>query len=120
MSWEEVSACCVSDATFSSSAMQRVYGRRASRSALTPMPYVDRIDPAGSRSVPGPTRTGVVGLTALLTQIVIIAAIGNQWVTDRIFDSILRDNTDFSRDFKQALIVFNWRFAPQHADQHSW
>ncbi len=61
-------------------------------------------------------------LAALIIQIVIIAAVGNQWVTNRIYDSTVGDSNDsFAHYLKYSLITYNWRFAPQNGDsQHNW
>jgi hypothetical protein len=72
-------------------------------------------------------RTGLVVLAAVLTEIVVIAAIGNQWVTKHIADSIQQDqlrragsaSAGFGTDFKTALLTYNWRFAPQSGDHQN-
>lgn len=79
--------------------------------------------PAGEQRRP-PTaqlRPGLVVLAALLTQIVVIAAEGNQWVTVRIARSIGNGDSDFVRGLKSALLTYNWRLTPQRFDtEHSW
>ncbi|HKC29193.1 MAG TPA: hypothetical protein VKB75_14365 [Jatrophihabitans sp.] len=71
-------------------------------------------------------RTGLVVLAAVLTEIVVIAALGNQWVTKHIADSILRDQLNragrpagFGTDFKTALLTYNWRFSPLPTDHQN-
>ena len=63
--------------------------------------------------------------TAVVTQIVIIGAACNQWVSDRIGNQILKsalnNGSATVRDFKQSLIAFGWRYAPRSFDhQHIW
>lgn len=63
--------------------------------------------------------------TAVVTQIVIIGAACNQWVSDRIGNQILKSALNNGnatvRDFKQSLIAFGWRYAPRSFDhQHIW
>jgi hypothetical protein len=77
------------------------------------------------RAPAGTARTGVLVFAAVVTQIVIIGAACNQWVTERIGNQILRsalnNGSPTVRDFKQSLIAFNWRYAPRSFDhQHIW
>jgi hypothetical protein len=70
-------------------------------------------------------RTAPVILAALLTEIVVIAAASNQWVSERIAQQIQRSMVNGGsqgvRDLKATLLVYNWRIAPQPGDtQHSW
>lgn len=69
-----------------------------------------------------PTRPGVLALAAVLTELVVIAAIGNQWIAKHEIQWILNENKSaFVRDMKSALFVFNWRFAPESGDtDHTW
>lgn len=100
---------------------------------LIAMAYVDGMDPtaptsaapAPARAQPGAARTGLVVFASLVTEIVIIGAACNQWVSDRIGDQIIRsalhNGSPTVRDFKQALFAFNWRYAPRSFDhQHNW
>lgn len=78
--------------------------------------------PVRIRPEPTPARPGAIALAAVLTELVIIAAVGNQWITKRAFQWILNENRSaFARDLKSALVVYNWRFAPQSGDtDHIW
>ena len=78
--------------------------------------------PVRDRPEPPPTRPGALALAAVLTELVIIAVVGNQWITKRAFQWILNeDKSAFARDVKSALVVYNWRFAPQSGDtSHIW
>lgn len=69
-----------------------------------------------------PTRPGVLALAAVLTQLVVIGATGNQWIAKHEIQWILNENKSaFVRDLKSALFVFNWRFAPESGDaNHTW
>jgi hypothetical protein len=78
--------------------------------------------PTRVRRDPPPTRPGVVALAAVLTELVIIGAVGNQWVAKRAVEWVINEHKSaFVRDLKSALIVYNWRFAPQSGDtDHIW
>lgn len=69
-----------------------------------------------------PTRPGVLALAAVLTELVVIGATGNQWIAKHEIQWILNENKSaFVRDLKSALFVFNWRFAPESGDaDHTW
>lgn len=68
------------------------------------------------------TRPGAIALAAVLTELVVIGAIGNQWIAKHEIQWILNENKSaFVRDLKSALFVFNWRFAPETGDtDHTW
>jgi uncharacterized membrane protein YeaQ/YmgE (transglycosylase-associated protein family) len=60
-------------------------------------------------------------LAAVLTEIVLIGALANQWVAERAGRWILNERSGFVADLKAMLLVYNWRFAPQHGDtEHAW
>jgi hypothetical protein len=89
------------------------------------MPYVDGMEPAGPQAAPASVRTGLVVLTALLSEVIVIAAACNQWVAVRIGDqlqrSLISGGSATARDFKATLLVFNWRFVPRAGDaDHVW
>lgn len=70
-------------------------------------------------------RTGSIVFVAVLVEIVAIGAAGNQWVTQRVANSILRSyvtgGSDGARYLKATLINYNWRFAPRGDDHvHAW
>jgi hypothetical protein len=68
-----------------------------------------------------PTRPGAVALAAVLTELVVIAAVGNQWIAERAGHWIANERSAFVADLKATLLVYNWRFAPQQGDvEHSW
>ena len=69
-----------------------------------------------------PARAGWIVLAALLTELVVIGAAANQWVTTRIFRQVYEGSgSDGVRDLKETLIVYNWRWTPQSGDtEHSW
>jgi hypothetical protein len=68
-----------------------------------------------------PTRPGFVALAALLTEFVVIAAIGNQWVTPKLARAVVNERSHLVSDFKSSLVTYNWRFAPEQGDtQHVW
>jgi hypothetical protein len=73
------------------------------------------------RPEPVSTRPGLVVLWALLAELVVIAAIGNQWVTRRLVQAYINERSTFVSDVKASLITYNWRFGPQDGDaNHVW
>lgn len=92
------------------------------------MPYVVRMDPVSQPSEPvrtrpeaPPVRPGNVVLAAVLTELVVIAALGNQWLAERDAHWIVNERSSLVRDFKIALLSLNWRFTPLSGDtQHTW
>jgi hypothetical protein len=68
-------------------------------------------------------RPGVIVLTALLVEIVVIAGIGNQWVSKQL-QNYLSDHpgaADYTRGAVQAALTFHWRFAPANGQStHVW
>jgi hypothetical protein len=92
------------------------------------MAYVVRMEPLSDTDEPPrerpealPTRVGLVVLAAVLTQIVVIAAIGNQWVTPKLVQAYINERSTLVSDFKASLITYNWRFNPQAGDVgHVW
>lgn len=73
----------------------------------------------------GPVRTGAVVLAALLTELVVIGAACNQWVTEKVAHSLTRSfingGSQGSQDLRAAVLTYNWRFAPQSGDtEHIW
>lgn len=73
----------------------------------------------------GPVRTGTVVLAALLTELVVIGAACNQWVTEKVAHSITRSiitgGSQGSQDLRAAVLTYNWRFGPQRGDtDHIW
>lgn len=65
-------------------------------------------------------RTGLLMLVAFLVELVLIAAGGNQWVTDKL----LRANTDLGTvafGLRNVALTFAWRFTPRGSDpEHFW
>ncbi len=93
------------------------------------MAYVVRMDPLTQSSEPPPGRSeqpavrpGVAVLAAVLTELVVIGVLGNQWLTEREAHWIVNEtHSALARDFKVSLLTFNWRFAPLAQDtQHTW
>lgn len=74
------------------------------------------------RPEPSASRPGALAVAAVLTELVVIGATGNQWIAKHEIQWILNENKSaFVRDLKSALFVFNWRFAPQSGDtDHTW
>ena len=69
-------------------------------------------------------RTGWAVLAAFLTQVVIVAGVGNQAVTNamnRYLAAPGRQFADYSRGAVDAMLTFHWRFAPRPAEAtHEW
>lgn len=92
------------------------------------MAYVVRMDPESepaqpirSRPEPPAARPGPIVLAAVLTEIVVIGALANQWIAERAGHWIINERSGFVADLKAMLLVYNWRFAPQHGDtDHVW
>ena len=105
--------------------MPRVYEPLFTDSWLTLTGMDPQPEPPAQRRVrpeAPPTRPGVLALAAVLTELVVIGAIGNQWIAKHEIQWILNENKSaFVRDMKSALFVFNWRFAPESGDtDHTW
>lgn len=74
-----------------------------------------------SATAPAEVRVGWVVLAAILTEIAVIAAACNQWVTVRIFRQIIRGGSRGEIGLKEMLLTYNWRLTPQRGDTaHSW
>lgn len=58
-------------------------------------------------------RTGLIVLAALLTELVIIAAADNQWVSDKIGRNELRTNSVALRSLANSWLTFTWRVSPR-------
>jgi hypothetical protein len=80
--------------------------------------------PAGTSGWAGPTyappaaattvrkgRPWLIAIVSTLTLLVLIAAIGNQWVTDKIADHV--GGESFSDRFLSGLTTYSWRFSPR-------
>jgi hypothetical protein len=75
------------------------------------------------RARPEPPRThvGTVVLATVLTELVLIGGLANQWMSERAGTWILNERSELVANLKAMLIVFNWRFAPQSGDTgHVW
>jgi hypothetical protein len=48
----------------------------------------------------------------------VIAALGNQWITPKIFRAVINERSLLVSDLKASLSAFNWRFLPP-ADDHA-
>jgi hypothetical protein len=84
-------------------------------------PLSDTSDPPRERPEAPAVRVGLVVVTALLTEFVTIAAIGNQWVTPKLVRAYINERSTLVSDFKASLITYNWRFTPQDGDVgHVW
>ena len=69
-------------------------------------------------------RPGLVTLVAVLVEIIVIAAAGNQWVGDRVNDAADQPGT-LGYDAASALLTFYWRFGvasndPFHTVYGQW
>jgi hypothetical protein len=92
------------------------------------MAYVVRMDPVSepaqpirSRPEPPAARPGPIVLAAVLTEIVLIGALGNQWIAERVPRWVFNERSGFVAQVKTMLLVYNWRFAPQQGDtEHAW
>lgn len=95
------------------------------------MAYVGPMDPLSERREPVPqepgpdgARTGPIVAAALLTQLVVIGAACNQWVTPHVISSLFNGNEDrhaFLYNLKATVLTYNWRLTPEHGDsQHTW
>ena len=63
------------------------------------------------------TRTGLVVLIAVITEIVLIGGGANQWVTKRIVEHA--SGTD-RRLIDSAWLTYTWRFSSQHGEDAVW
>lgn len=116
---------------------------RAAAGQRSAMPYVGRMEPEYPRyDAPPPTptaadnapaartaRTPILLLVALLTELVVLAAVDNTWVADKIFKTpsptrpvtAALDSDLFKLHMRESLVVFRWRFTPGAGDhQHIW
>jgi hypothetical protein len=74
-----------------------------------------------ARPEPPSTRPGAVVLAAVLTEIVIIAALANQWITPHLISSVINEKHAFLHNLKATPLTFNWRLVPEQGDsQHTW
>lgn len=81
--------------------------------------YEDDFDDERDRSAPPKRlyrgRAGIIALTALLTELVVVGAVGNQFVAEPVSDR-LTDRAATAPDYEigglQALLTYAWRFAP--------
>ena len=84
-------------------------------------PQPESSEPVRVRPEPAPTRPGLVVIAALLTELVVIGAAANQWVTVRVARSRAGERDPLTADVKASLLTFHWRFAPQTGDTtHIW
>jgi hypothetical protein len=84
-------------------------------------PQSEPPQPVRARPQPPSTRPGAVVLAAVLTEIVLIAAVANQWVTPHLISSVINEKHAFLHNLKAAPLTFNWRLVPEHGDsQHTW
>jgi hypothetical protein len=58
-------------------------------------------------------RTGLIVLAALLTELIVIAAADNQWVSDRIVRDELRTNSLTLRSLANSWLTYTWRLSPR-------
>jgi hypothetical protein len=69
-------------------------------------------------------RPWLVAITALLTELVVIAAVDNQGVAGALrnyLDDPAHRFADYSRGALDAALTFSWRFAPDHGQAtHGW
>jgi hypothetical protein len=68
-------------------------------------------------------RPGIVVLTAVLVELVVIAGIGNQGVSKQLQDYLQNHPgvADYTRGAIQAALTFHWRFAPATGQStHAW
>ena len=94
---------------------------------MEPTPYDKTDDEPNAPRVPRKlyaARTWTIVLTAVLTPLVLIAAIGNQAVSKRFAD-YLSDHATTAPDYTvgafKSLLTFRWRFAPASGQStHAW
>jgi hypothetical protein len=74
--------------------------------------------PVASRPLPAQARPGLVVLAALLTEVVLIAALANQAVSDRLAKHF-GDATP-SHLLEQAWLTYQWRFSARSHQSATW
>jgi hypothetical protein len=67
----------------------------------------------GRAAPPRRARTGLIVLAALLTELIVIAAADNQWVSDRILRDELRTNSLTLRSLANSWLTYTWRLSPR-------
>jgi hypothetical protein len=73
---------------------------------------------AGAAAPPGQARTGLIVLAAVLTELVLIAALANQWMSDRIAQNI--GDAKLGHLVEQSWLTYQWRFSPRSGFTHAW
>lgn len=68
---------------------------------------------AGGASPLSRARTGLIVLAALVTELIVIAAADNQWVSDRIVRDELRTNSVTLRSLANSWLTYTWRLTPR-------
>ncbi|WP_409452807.1 hypothetical protein [Jatrophihabitans sp.] len=58
-------------------------------------------------------RTGLIVLAVVLTELVVIAAADNQWVSNKIVRSELRTNSLTLRSLANSWLTYTWRLSPR-------
>lgn len=73
-----------------------------------------------SRTVAARTaRPLIVGLTAFVTLLVLIAAAGNQWVSDRLTNDQGHTSRVLTQGLYESWLSYSWRFSPASSDHHN-
>lgn len=68
---------------------------------------------AGRASPLSRARTGLIVLAAVFTEIVVIAAADNQWVSNKILRNELRTNSVTLRSLANSWLTYTWRLSPR-------
>jgi hypothetical protein len=58
-------------------------------------------------------RTGLIVLAALLTELIVIAAADNQWVSNKILRNELRTNSVTLHSLASSWLTYTWRLSPR-------
>lgn len=70
-------------------------------------------------SAPGEGRTWLIVLSAVATELVIILATANQWLSDRIIDD-LGSGSQGGQLLESSWLTYTWRFAPRAGQGDVW
>jgi hypothetical protein len=66
-------------------------------------------------------RTGLTLIAAVVIELIIIAAIGNQWLSGKVSRNQVHQGHRIVADLESAYLTYSWRFSPVHGDhEHFW
>jgi hypothetical protein len=81
-----------------------------------PAPAPSDAPPAAA---PRNSRAGLVAIVALATQVVLIAGLDNQWLSQRVLHWATRSGSVTRVELAESWLTYNWRFWPRaHDDTH--